>query len=118
MLQDVDEEPDNLYDAAKDAAALAEEMKGVRKYGKEFRDCTQYIDLLKARAKVQEIEIVRIIEKKYSHMKSKFIVMKKWLEKNGCTKAETKICKRIFDVWELGKKHDLRLPNTLEGLKS
>ena len=93
-------------------------MEGVRKYGKEFRDCTQYIDLLKARAKVQEIQIVRIIEKKYKPIASKFIIMKKWLKKNGCTEAEVKPCKRIFDCWELGKKHDLRLPNTLEGLKS
>jgi len=118
MLEDDDEEPDNLLDAAKEAAAFVEQMKGVRKYGKELRDCQQYIDLLETRAKVQEIAIVRIIEKKYKPIASKFILMRKWLLKNGVDAKECKACKRVFEVWELGKKNGLNLPHTLEGLKS
>jgi len=130
MLEDYDEEPDNLCiediedieDAADEAAALAEEMEGVRESGQyeaaalaeEFRDCTQYIDLLKNKAKGYK----HLVEAKYKHLAGKFVLMKKWLVRKGVDKAEVNTCKRIFELWELGQEHDLILPDTLAGLRS
>jgi len=118
MLEDDDAFPKDLIKAADEAKALAAEVEGDRKYNKEHRDCKQYKSLMKARAVTQQVHVVRLVEKRYGHLKSKFILMKKFLTNHGVPAYEVKNVKRIFEVWETADKHGLQLPITVEGLKA
>jgi len=118
MLEDDDAFPKDLIKAADEAKALAAEVEGDRKYNKEHRDCKQYKSLMKARAVTQQVHVVRLVEKRYGHLKSKFILMKKFLTNHGVPADEVKNVKRIFEVWETADKHGLELPITVEGLKA
>lgn len=118
MMEDDDEFPRNLVNAAEEAKALAAEVEGIRKYNKEHRDLKQYKSLLKARAVTQKVHIVRLVEKRYNHLKSKFILMKKWVKNNGVPADEVNAAKRIFQVWETADRNGLELPDTIEGLKA
>lgn len=118
MLEDADAFPKDLIKAADEAKTLAAEVEGNRRYNKEHRDLKQYRSLLKARAVTQQVHIVRLVEKRYSHLKSKFILMKKWLKNNGVPAEEVNAAKRIFEVWETADRNGLDLPITVEGLKA
>jgi len=118
MLEDDDAFPKDLIKAADEAKALAAEVEGDRKYNKEHRDCEQYQSLLKARAVTQQVHIVRLVETRYKHLQSKFMLMKKFLTNHGVPADEKDLCKRIFEVWETADRHGLDLPITVEGLKA
>ena len=118
LMEDDDGFPGDLLKASEEARAFVAELEGNRKCGKERRDCKQYKSLLKARAVTQKVQIVRLVEKRYNHMKSKFVLMKKFLKNHGVPQAEINNAKRIFEVWETADRHGLELPDTVAGLRA
>ena len=118
MMEDDDEFPRNLIEASEEAEAFAAEVEGNRKYSRCHRDLKQYKSLLKARAVTQQQHIVRLVEKRYNHLKSKFLLMRRFLKNNGVPADEVNAAKRIFQVWETADRHGLDLPITVEGLKA
>lgn len=101
--------PDELNQAADEAAAWAARLQGNQKCAKEQRDCEQFVPQLRAKAAVQEKEIKRIIAMKYKLYP--WMKMKNFLKKQGVPKAEVDSLLDKYSLWQLSKKKGIELPN-------
>merc|ERR1712147_420114 len=93
--------PDELNQAADEAAAWAARLQGNQKCAKEQRDCEQFVPQLRAKAAVQEKEIKRIIAMKYKLYP--WMKMKNFLKKQGVPKAEVDSLLDKYSMWQLSK---------------